>query len=139
MIDFNFLNVKVLKLSKIKLKKHIKQLILAEAFNLGDVSVVFCSDEYLIEINKKYLNHNYYTDIITFDYSNNSILNGDLYISIDRVLENSKIFKSDFNNEIIRVVFHGILHLCKFKDKSTSDKIIMKSKENEYLNIFFNN
>lgn len=102
----------------------------------GDITVVFCSDDYLLEVNRTYLDHDYYTDIITFDYSDLGILSGDLFISIDRVKENAQDFSDSFENELKRVVFHGVLHLCGYKDKSEEDEKIMRIKENYYLDYF---
>ena len=101
----------------------------------GDLNVVFCDDEYLLAINNKYLNHDFYTDIITFDYTNNNLISGDLYISIDRVKENAKLNNIDFLKEIYRVIIHGILHLCGYNDKSKAEKRIIKEKENHFLSL----
>jgi len=119
-----------------QLKAFVKSLVLSEGFVLGDVAIVLCSDEYLLKVNQDFLNHDYYTDIITFDYCENGIINGDLLISIDRVLENSIKEKTDFIDELHRVVFHGVLHLCGFKDKSKKDIEVMRFKESYYLNLF---
>jgi rRNA maturation RNase YbeY len=119
-----------------QLKAFVKSLVLSEGFVLGDVAIVLCSDEYLLKVNQDFLNHHYYTDIITFDYCENGIINGDLLISIDRVLENSIKEKTDFIDELHRVVFHGVLHLCGFKDKSKKDIEVMRFKESYYLNLF---
>lgn len=99
----------------------------------GEVSIIFCSDEYLLDINIQYLNHDYYTDIITFPYSY-SPLTADLFISIDRVKENADRLGHEFHEELYRVIIHGILHLCGYKDKSPSDTTLMRSKEDYYLN-----
>lgn len=103
---------------------------------IGDINLIFCDDEYLLSINKEYLNHDYYTDIITFDYSNETIISGDLYISIERVDDNAKSLDIDFNNELNRVIIHGILHLLGYKDKSSKDKSIMTTHENKSLLLF---
>ncbi|MFM7473400.1 MAG: rRNA maturation RNase YbeY [Crocinitomicaceae bacterium] len=108
-------------------------LIAMESKTCGDITLIFCSDDYLLEINKKYLNHDYYTDVITFDYSDNQMVSGDLFISIDRVLENAKSFQVVAKEELIRVVCHGVLHLVGYKDKTEEEKKVMTSKENEYL------
>jgi probable rRNA maturation factor len=136
MIDFNFLECKTFKFSKTLLKNNIKCLIENEGFKCGDISVVFCSDVYLLSLNIKHLNHDFFTDIITFDYSIENKIKGDLFISVDRLYENSLHFNVDFLNEMNRVVYHGVLHLCKFKDKTKSEKEIMTKKENHYLNLF---
>ena len=99
-------------------------------YKVGDINIVFCNDTYLLEINQKYLNHNYFTDIITFDYSENGIISGDLFISVDTVKENSLKFKVSFDEEIKRVIIHGVLHLLGYKDKTKSEKLKMKDAEN---------
>lgn len=99
----------------------------------GDVTVIFCSDNYLLEINQKYLKHDYYTDIITFDYSDNQAVSGDLFVSVDRVLDNANSLRVEAKDELVRVVFHGVLHLIGFKDKTEEEKVLMTAKENEYL------
>lgn len=114
----------------------IPKLVREELKICGDITVVFCSDDYLLEVNRTYLDHDYYTDIITFDYSDLGILSGDLFISLDRVKENAQDFSDSFENELKRVVFHGVLHLCGYKDKSEEDKKIMRIKENYYLDYF---
>lgn len=104
-----------------------------EGMQLGDVSVVFCSDEHLLQMNKEYLQHDYYTDIITFDYTEENLVSGDLFISVDRVEENANEFDAPFQDELHRVCIHGLLHLCGYKDKSDKDEALMRSKENEML------
>ena len=119
-----------------QLKPFIKTLVLSEGFVSGDIAVVFCSDEYLLKVNQDFLNHDYYTDIITFDYCENGIINGDLLISLDRVLDNCSKESTSFQEELHRVIFHGILHLCGFKDKSKKDIEVMRFKESYYLNLY---
>jgi rRNA maturation RNase YbeY len=101
--------------------------------DLGELNFIFCSDDYLLNINKQYLNHNYYTDVITFDYCNQNILSGDIFISLDTVKENSKEYSVSFENELYRVMIHGVLHLLGFDDKSDIDKVQMKNAEDEAL------
>ncbi|MDD3272589.1 MAG: rRNA maturation RNase YbeY [Bacteroidales bacterium] len=101
--------------------------------DLGELNFIFCSDDYLLNINKQYLNHNYYTDVITFDYCNQNILSGDIFISLDTVKENSKDYSVSFENELYRVMIHGVLHLLGFDDKSDIDKVQMKNAEDEAL------
>ncbi len=137
MISLNCVDViKPRFLKSLQLKAFVKSLILSEGFVIGDVAIVLCSDDYLLKVNQDFLNHDYYTDIITFDYCENGIINGDLLISTDRVLENSISEKTDFSDELHRVVFHGVLHLCGFKDKSKKDIEMMRFKESYYLNLF---
>lgn len=111
----------------------LSSIIRAENCVEGEINYIFCDDEYLHKINVEYLNHDTYTDIISFDYSVGKELHGDIYISIDRVKENATTFNESFNNELSRVMAHGILHYCGYKDKSESDKEEMRSKENHYL------
>lgn len=137
MISIQFLEVRkptFLKLNE--LKSFLKTLVLKEGKRVGDLSVVFCTDEYLLKVNQDYLQHDFYTDIITFDYCVGETVSGDLLISLDRVLENSVLENTTFDKEFFRVVFHGVLHLCGYKDKSKSDIIQMRAKENEYLDLF---
>lgn len=123
-----------------KLKKRIssnwiKTVIVSEGKIIGDISFIFCSDGYLLNINKKYLDHDYYTDIITFDYVEDQIINGDIFISIDRVRENATEFSTPFANELNRILIHGILHLLGYKDKTKKDKKLMTEKEDYYLKV----
>jgi len=107
-----------------------------EKFKTGDINIIFCSDDYLLDLNKKFLSHDFYTDIITFDNCSDQIISGDLFISIDRVRENSKIYFSSFDEEIHRVIVHGVLHLLGYKDKTKGQSKIMREKERFYLNLF---
>ena len=102
-------------------------------FVIGELSFIFCSDEYLKEINIKYLNHDFFTDVITFDYSKEKLLFGDVYVSTDRVKENAKTYSSSFNKEVFRVIIHGVLHLCGVNDKTKKEKTLIRSKENEAI------
>jgi rRNA maturation RNase YbeY len=119
-----------------QLKLFIKSLIEAEGFLPGDIAIVLCSDDYLLKVNQDFLNHDYYTDIITFDYCEGGIVNGDLLISLDRVSENSQLEKTTLKDELHRVIFHGVLHLCGYKDKTKKDIELMRFKESYYLNLF---
>lgn len=116
-----------------QLEKVLAFLVQNENYQSGDINVVFCSDTYLLQMNKSYLNHDYFTDIITFDYVEDKIISGDLFISLDRIKENADTYANDFSQELYRVVIHGVLHLCGYKDKSESEKIEMRAKENQYL------
>src|ERR1044071_3674818 len=100
---------------------------------LGDVNVIFCSDDYLLEMNREHLDHDYYTDIITFDYSEEAVVSGDLFISVDRVSDNASGLSVSFLDELNRVCVHGLLHLCGYKDKSEAEELLMRSKEDEML------
>ncbi len=132
-ISFFFEETKPIKLQKKVLKNTVDFLIQNENKHAGEITVVFCSDDYLLKINEQYLNHNYYTDIVTFDYVENSVISGDLFISVDRVNENASQLGVNFDEELYRVIFHGILHLCGFKDKTNAEKRLMREKEDFYL------
>ena len=113
--------------------KWLKKSVNSLGFTIGELSFIFCSDEYIKKINIKYLTHHFFTDVITFDYSKEKLLFGDVYISIERVKENSKTYKTSFNEEMFRVIIHGVLHLCGFDDKTKEEKSLMRSKENGFL------
>lgn len=117
----------------------IRETILLEEKIVGDISFVFCSDDYLLEVNKKYLAHDYYTDIITFDYVKDGLISGDIFVSIDRIKENAQEFSTTFENELNRILIHGILHLLGYKDKIKKDQKLMTFKENYYLNVLNTN
>lgn len=102
---------------------------------LGDLTIIFCSDDYLLEVNREHLYHDYYTDIITFDYSDFPTVSGDLFISVDRVKENAIDFNVSFEHELHRVIIHGFLHLCGYFDKTNEDELLMRSKENQALSL----
>lgn len=135
-ILFHNEDVKPLKIKKQLVKNWIKSVIASEGKTLGDVNFIFCSDEYLLQVNKQYLDHDYYTDIITFDYVENGIISGDIFVSVDRVEENGKQFGSGFDVELRRILVHGVLHLLGFPDKKPEEKKIMTAKEDQYLAIF---
>ena len=133
-IDFFFEDIQTFSFQSNHIHKCINRLIFNELKELGDISVIFCSDEYLLKINKQYLSHDYYTDIITFDYVDENIISGDLFISFHRIKENAKQFNIELIREIYRVVFHGILHLVGYNDKTDDEQKLMTEKENFYLN-----
>ncbi len=119
-------------------KKRIKQWLIATAhsehFQIETLNYIFCSDDYLFNLNQQYLNHDTFTDIITFQHdSEKGFLGGDIYISIERVLHNSKEYQATFTRELYRVMIHGLLHLCGYKDKTNAAKKLMRSKEDYYL------
>ncbi len=121
---------------KTKVKTWVKATIEAEGYKLQELNYIFCSDEYLLNINRQYLDHDTYTDIITFDNSEkDKVITGDIFISIDRIRENAKKFSSGEANELHRVIIHGALHLLGYKDKTAESKKIMTSKEDQYLGI----
>jgi len=114
----------------------ISKVIVSENKKEGEINYIFCDDEYLLKLNIEYLNHDTLTDIISFDYSVGNELNGDIFISIERVKENANDFDVPFEEELKRVLVHGILHYCGFKDKSPEDEVQMRSKEEEKIKIF---
>ncbi len=111
----------------------LTSLVEEEGKKVGEISYIFCDDEYLLSINKTYLQHDYYTDIITFDYVKGNIINADIFVSLPRVLENSKSLSTTYDQEFHRVLAHGLLHLCGYKDKTTEEEAQMRAKENFYL------
>ena len=107
----------------------------SEIRRLGQISIIFCSDNYILDINMKYLQHDYFTDIITFDYCKGDKLSGDLFISIDSVRENARLYDVDFQEELYRVIVHGVLHLIGYDDHTKAQKAQMKDKEDYYLSL----
>ena len=114
----------------------IRKVISSEEKQLGEINYIFCDDHYLYKINLKFLEHDTYTDIISFDNSEGDELNGDIFISTDRVTENAKEYNVDFSDELKRVVIHGILHLCGYGDKTESEAALMRQKEDEKIALF---
>lgn len=111
----------------------LERVIQSEGKSAGKITMILCSDDFLHKMNKEYLDHDYYTDIITFDYSERGVVSGELYISYDRVKENAKTFSVATERELYRVLVHGVLHLCGYKDKTDAQARIMRSKEDEKL------
>ena len=134
MIRFHFTNSFTLK-NKRKIKNWLKDTIVNEKRKVGDINYIFCSKEYLKKINNDYLSKNYETDVISFDFSKDNKISGDIYISSETVKKNSIIFNVDFNNELKRVMVHGLLHLLKYNDKSNQEQKIMREKENFYIKL----
>jgi len=114
----------------------IENVLASEGKSLGELSYIFCDDEYLLEINQQYLEHDTLTDIISFDYTEGDIISGDIFISVERVQDNANDLNIPFNEELKRVIIHGVLHYCGYKDKSESDKALMRSKEDEKIKLF---
>ena len=127
--DFNLNN-------KQTYKNWLKSIIEKNNKRVVEINYIFCDDPYLLEINQKYLNHDYFTDIITFDYSEGKKIHGDIYISIDRVRENAALYKQTFDKELLRVLSHGVLHLCGFDDQNQEDKIQMTNQEDEAIILY---
>jgi len=136
MITFTTVCSFVLPFYRRDLKRWITKVTGLHNKKTGDIAFIFCTDDYLLEINQKYLNHNTYTDIITFDYTEGNILNGDIFISIDRVKDNANKFGLPFELELKRVIIHGILHLCGLNDKTESEIAIMRKEEDVAVNNF---
>lgn len=136
MIDFYNEDISSPYIKLQKITSWINEIIVIHQKQEGDLSFIFCSDKYLLQINKEHLNHDYFTDIITFNYNDSNIISGDIFISIDTVLKNSIEYQVSFNDELNRVMIHGILHLIGFNDKTDEQQKIMTEKEDEALNIF---
>jgi probable rRNA maturation factor len=120
---------------ELKTRGWVSDTIIKEGMLPGEINYIFCSDAYLLKMNLEHLNHDSFTDIITFNYCEDNVVNSDVFISIDRVKENAETFKCSFENELNRVMIHGVLHLVGYDDKSDDDKQIMRAKEDFYLNL----
>ncbi len=134
MIDFNSVSSTIYKLENENIiSEWISETISSEGFTAGKITYIFCDDEYLNKINLEFLNHDTLTDIISFDNRLGKQINGEIYISVERVRENAKIYKTNFKDELQRVMIHGILHFCGYNDKSDAETKIMRNKEEESL------
>jgi rRNA maturation RNase YbeY len=134
-IMFNDIDLKTNFKNRTEIKKWIKKSVIKEGYKLGELSFNFCSDEELLKINIEHLNHDFYTDIITFELNEDDVVIGDIYISIDRVKDNAKQQGTTFTNELMRVLIHGVMHLCGYKDKTKKDAALMREKEDYYLSL----
>jgi probable rRNA maturation factor len=134
MIYYHNEDVKLDIKNKLKTRQWINSVVTSEGKKLGDINYIFCSDHYILKVNQEALDHDYYTDIITFDYCEGAVVSGDLFISIDRVKDNATQLKESFNRELSRVMIHGILHLCGYGDKSKTEEKLMREKENNNIN-----
>lgn len=132
MIEFNFETDFDLK-NEALLRKWIVEIIKSEGFELGEIGYVFCDDEYLYKLNVEFLNHDTLTDIISFDYGVGKEINGEVFISVERVAENASDFETHFDEELHRVMIHGILHFCGYKDKTEAEQTLMREKEDAAL------
>lgn len=132
MINFNY-ETDFRLISEEQISKWIIKTISSEGHKIDEINYVFCDDEYLHKLNVEFLSHDTLTDIISFDYSVGKIIQGDIFISIERVKDNAKDFNVSFDEELHRVIIHGVLHYCGYKDKSENDSKIMREKENDYL------
>jgi len=134
MINFNY-ETQFKLTDETILSSWIEGVIVQEGFSLEEINYVFCNDEYLHKLNVEFLKHDTLTDVISFDYSLGKIIQGDIYISIDRVTENARVFNVTFYNELTRVMVHGVLHYCGYKDKTETESELMRQKENDYLEL----
>lgn len=135
MISFNYESDFILEQEPVY-ASWIETIILSENKTVGEISYVFCDDDYLHAINIQYLNHDTLTDIISFDYTEGDIISGDIFVSIERVKDNAIDFKVTFEEELKRVLAHGVLHYCGYKDKTDADATLMRTKENEKIKLF---
>ena len=119
-----------------KLKYFIRKVITKKLRKTGDLSFIFTSDQVLLKINQEFLGHDYFTDVISFDYGVDDVINGEVYISIERVNKNSRKFKTELNTEITRVMLHGVLHLCGMSDMNSDEKKIMRMEEDKFLKMY---
>lgn len=136
MITFNYETEFELPEQETVFQAWIEKIIASEEKELGELNYIFCDDNYLHQINVQYLDHDTLTDIITFDYTEEQIISGDIFISVERVADNAQDFNVDFQAELLRVMAHGVLHLCGYKDKSDAESKQMRSKEEEKIQLF---
>ena len=136
MVNFFFEDIDEFEIKKHDVEKNIEKLVTNENRILGDVNYILCSDAYLLDINRQYLNHDYYTDVISFDYCEENVISGDIFISVDTVADNAKEYGTTFENELERVMIHGVLHFVGYNDKSDEESKTMRAKENQYLSLF---
>ncbi|UBB89002.1 rRNA maturation RNase YbeY [Candidatus Kaistella beijingensis] len=137
MIQFFFENIDEIPISTATIS-WLEDVIKTENKKLGEINYIFCDDEYLLKVNQDFLDHDYYTDIITFDYVKGKTISGDIFVSLPRISDNAKTLVRDFNSEFHRVLAHGILHLMGYKDKTEEEITVMRQKEDFYLNVFAN-
>ena len=135
-IDFNFTDAEFTFSDLEKVKKWIVHTIETEHCFTGNITYIFCSDNYLLDVNKKYLNHDYFTDVITFDYVKNKVISGDIFISVDRTKENAEFYNVSHETELLRVMIHGVLHLIGYDDLTDEQENEIHSKEDFYLNLY---
>lgn len=135
MIQFFFENIDKINIHS-DTEKWLENIIISEDKKLGEINYILCDDEYLLKVNQDYLQHDYYTDIITFDYVKGKTISGDIFVSLQRISDNASLLSADFSDEFRRVLAHGILHLCGYKDKTEDEISVMRSKEDFYLSLF---
>lgn len=135
MIQFFFENIDEITLPP-NTENWLKELIISEDKKPGEINYIFCDDDHLLQVNKDFLNHDYYTDVITFDYVKGKTISADIFVSLPRILDNSSTLSNAFNSELLRVLAHVVLHLCGYKDKTDEEISEMRQKEDYYLSIF---
>ncbi len=136
MISYNTIDVKMPALPHRETSAWVREVAAMHGKRIGEVAYVFCGDEKILEVNRQYLQHDYYTDIITFDYCEGDVLSGDLFISLDTVRTNAEQYGKDYDDELHRVIIHGILHLCGINDKGPGEREIMEAEEDRALAIW---
>ena len=133
MITYQSEGVRMPNIKKRQTTQWIKAVAASYGKKVGEIGYLFCNDEHILEVNREYLGHDYYTDIITFDYCEGDVLSGDLVISLDTVRSNAELFQKDYDEELHRVIIHGVLHLCGINDKGPGEREIMEAAENKAL------
>ena len=136
MITYNTENVKMPAIRRRDVSRWVRQVAASYGRRVGEIGYLFCDDEKILEVNREYLSHDYYTDIITFDYTDGDVINGDLVISLDTVRSNAELFGKAYDDELLRVIIHGILHLCGINDKGPGDRELMEAAENKALAMY---
>lgn len=136
MITYSAENVKMPAIKKREVTRWIRAVAATYGRKVGEVGYLFCDDEKILEVNREYLQHDYYTDIITFDYDEDDVINGDLVISLDTIRTNAELFNKTYDEELYRVIIHGILHLCGINDKGPGEREIMEAAENKALEMW---
>ena len=136
MITYNTENVKMPVIRRRDVSRWVRQVAASYGRRVGEIGYLFCDDEKILEVNREYLSHDYYTDIITFDYTDGDVINGDLVISLDTVRSNAELFGKAYDDELLRVIIHGILHLCGINDKGPGERELMEAAENKALAMY---
>lgn len=136
MISYQTIDVEMPKIKRTKVSEWVKKVAQSYGYSVGEIAYIFCSDEEIIRVNRQYLQHDYYTDIITFDYTEGKRIGGDLFISLDTVRTNAEQFEQPYERELQRVIIHGILHLCGINDKGPGEREIMEAAENRALDLW---
>jgi len=135
MIDYSYQETELLPYNFKEISNWISYYVSRETKECGDINYIFCTDEIILETNRKYLQHDYYTDVITFDYCEGDLISGDIFVSLDTVKSNSELYSKDFTLEFLRVLIHGVLHLIGYNDKSDEEIKVMRAKEEDALRL----